>query len=370
MVGFLAGRRRVLAGVVGVVAGGGLVLGGCTPAKTDAKATAPVVAPVVPMVISAEEAEAVFNRYEYGRRSALDRRNTAGLAALQTGELLKESLARIEVAKLRGTNMPEFPFGRPEFFVPAERDQPGYPRSFVVLTREPSNNVNETRNAAVHYFVQDAPGGEWKAAATSWVNDKPVTPGKNDAKMYHTFDFAARSQEIAAVSRDAAGAVVLSPTAAADRGVCGRYAQYMSFTAPDGEPESGHFVPGELTSEVVKAYNTAHEDLELVKKRYSFEVAGMELPVVRLADGKALVTCPFLRTDYWSGKMKTATFRYGTRDLGDVGALVGGGAKWWRDTTVRRSATVTFEVPPTGPADVVGSNALKAWALSAEGTPK
>lgn len=193
-------------------------------------------------------------------------------------------------------------------------------------------------------------------------------PGKNDAMMHRIFDFAARSKEIAAVGRDAAGAVVLSPTAAADREVCGRYARYMTFTAPDGKPESDHFVPGELTSEVVKAFNVLKGDLTDVTKGYAFEVAGGELPVMRLADGKSLVTCSFVRTDLWRGE--GATFQYGNGALGDADTLLGGGHKWWRKTAVRRSVTVTFELPAQGPADVAGSNALEARALSAEGTPK
>ncbi|MCY0955251.1 hypothetical protein [Streptomyces sp. H27-S2] len=369
MMGFSAGRRRLRVGFAAVAVGFAVGLSGCTSAKTDAKAApAGSSAAPVPMVIGHEQAEAVFNRYLSERTASLDRRDVAGLAVLETGELLKESLALIQVAKLRGVDVPEFSFGRPEFFVPAERDQQGYPRSFVVLTREPSDHVNATRDAAVHYFVQEAAGGEWKAAARSWVNDKPVTPGKNDARMYKIFGFTARSKEIAAVGRDASGAVVLSPAAAADREVCGRYAEYMSFTAPDGEPESQHFLPGELTGDVVKAFNVLKEDLALVRKRYAFEKAGPELPVVRLADGKSLVTCTFLRTDYWTGK--NATFRYGNGELGGVDALLGGEYGWWRDTTARRSATVTFEVAPAVPADVVGSNALQAPLLSAEGTPK
>ncbi|MFG2879312.1 hypothetical protein ACGFYU_30640 [Streptomyces sp. NPDC048337] len=362
----MAGRWRVRVDVAAVAVGCVVGLVGCSPEKGEAEAASASAAPVVPMVIGTEEAENVFNRYLSERMASLDRRDGAGLAAVETGELLKESLARIEVAKLRGVDAPEFSFGRPEFFVPAERDQQGYPRSFVVLSRERSDETNAVRDAAVHYFLQEAPGGSWKAAARSWVNDKPVVGGKNESNMYHIFDYEVRDQEIAAIGRDTAGAVTLSPTA--DREVCGRYAEYMSFTAPNGEPESGYFVPGELTSEVVKAYNVMKEDLELVRKQYAFEVVGAHLPVLRLADGKSLVTCSFVRTDNWAGK--SATFKYGNGDYGGVDALLGGGYKWWRDTTVRRGVTVSFEVPPTGPADVVGSNALEATPLSAEGTPK
>uniref|UniRef100_A0AAU2JNU4 DUF8094 domain-containing protein n=1 Tax=Streptomyces sp. NBC_00049 TaxID=2903617 RepID=A0AAU2JNU4_9ACTN len=337
--------------------------------ETDAKgATGGASAvPAVPLVIGKEQAEKVFGQYVWERRSAVDRREATGLDTVETGPLLAESLAWIEVLRTRSSDEGwSASFGKPEFLIPAEKDQPGYPRSFVTVSRNFAG-TDQQRAGAVHYFVQEAPGAEWKATALSWVNERPAVAGKavvsNEVNR-----FVLRDKEIAAVGRDAAGAVTLSSTAGEDRKVCGRYAQYMSFTAPDGEPESEHFVPGALTTEVVKAYNVAFDHLELVRKRYAFEVTGTELPVMRLADGKSLVTCSFVRTDHWKGK--NATFTYGTRNLGDVAALIGGGDKWWRDTVVRRSVTVTFEVAPQGPADVVGSNALVAPPLSAEGTPK
>ncbi|OKK11353.1 hypothetical protein AMK16_32845 [Streptomyces sp. CB00455] len=95
----------------------------------------------------------------------------------------------------------------------------------------------------------------------------------------------------------------------------------MTFSAPGGVPESEHFFPGELTSEMVKAYNADHENVDLVRMRYAFEIEGGELPVLRLADGKTLVTCSFVRTDQWAGM--NAKFRYGTKGHGDVRARLG-----------------------------------------------
>ncbi|MFI8503887.1 hypothetical protein ACIGFK_36095 [Streptomyces sp. NPDC085524] len=321
----------------------------------------------MPMVIGKEQAETVFNRYAWERRDAVARRDREALAAVETGPLLAENQAWVDLLKARaGWAGWVDSFGRPEFLIPAEKDQQGHPRSFAVLSREFAGS-GKSRASAVHYFVQEAPGGEWKAAAMSWVNDRAAAP--DPARTNEVGGFRLRDKEIAAPVRDAAGVVTLSPTAAADREVCGKYAKYMSFSLPDGEPVSEHFVPGVLTGGVVGDYNRLGEGLELVDKRVSFEAAGGELPVVRLADGKSLVTCTFVRTDFWEGRK--ATFKYGSTDLGDVGAVIGGMDKWWRDSTVRRSVTVSFEVPAGGgPADVVGSNAHVARVLSAEGTPK
>ncbi|MFD9356932.1 hypothetical protein [Streptomyces sp. NPDC060031] len=328
-------------------------------------AAPPSPAPTAAMVIGKEQAEQVFNRYAEESFDAEVRRDEEAAAKLQTGPLLEASRARYAQLKQAFPVAAESRYTQPSFLIPAERDQPGYPRSFVVLSKSSWNPAG--RETAVHYFVQEAPGGEWKAAAGSWVNDGPMKTQNEDTPSRHA-GFGTRDKEIAPVGRDAAGAVTLSPTAGADREVCERYAEYMTFTAPDGEPQSEHFVPGDLTTGIVKAYNEANENLDFTRRRYHFEVVGQELPVVRLVDGKSLVTCSYRRTDHWSGK--DAAFRYGTGRFKDVDALLGGGNKWWRDTTVRRSVTVTFEVPQAGPADVVGSNSLKAPLLSAEGTPR
>ncbi|MFC9296475.1 hypothetical protein ACFTWH_12540 [Streptomyces sp. NPDC057011] len=361
---------RVRVGVVGAVVGcfvGGLA--GCAPGTSVAKA-APASASAVPAPtgIGKEGAEKVFNQWTFERRNALEVRDSEAIAKVEAGALLEEDLAWMKVLReQRNDKGWPYVYRQPEAFIPA--DQQGYPRWFVVVSRGTSKPGDE-RAGALHYFVQEGPGAGWKAAAISWVYDKPVRPGKPEDRSYEATGFEVRHKEIAAFGTDAAGALALSPTAGEDREVCGRYAEYMSFTAPNGEPESEEFVPGELTSEAVKAYNVAYEeDLDVVTKKYGFEVAGAELPVVRLADGKSLVTCSFVRTDTWTGR--EASFQYTSRAYEGVDVLLGGGHRWWLSTTVRRSVTVTFEVPAQGPADVVGSgNALSARPLSAEGTPK
>ncbi|MER7468579.1 hypothetical protein [Streptomyces sp. NPDC097981] len=106
-----------------------------------------------------------------------------------------------------------------------------------------------------------------------------------------------------------------------------------------------------------------------MRRTFDLKVTGPEMPVLRLADGRSLVTCSFIRTDRWQGKSGASsyyTFWYGKDSPQD--ALLGGGNKHWLNTEVRLSMTVTFEVAPQGRAEVVGCNCLQPALLSAEGT--
>ncbi|MFJ9646315.1 hypothetical protein [Streptomyces sp. NPDC101206] len=292
-----------------------------------------------------------------------------GIASVATDPLLSEYRARFGVPDHPGVApMPRY---RPEYLIPAERDQPGYPRWFVVISRDPYEQKAE-RAAGMTYFAQGEPGGPWKAAVMTWADDRPgeqLAAGEFEDRAYARFGFEVRDEEVAAASRDAAGAAVLAPTAGEDRQVCGHYADYLSFTAPSGEPQSEYFAPGELTSDVVRAYNHPDNEPAGVRRTFDLAVTGPEMPVLRLADGKSLVTCSFVRTDLWQGRTGAATsytFWYGKNDPRD--ALLGGGRKHWRSTKVRLSMTVTFEVTPGGKAEVVGCDCLKPALLSAEGT--
>ncbi|MFD4246017.1 hypothetical protein ACFWP3_31150 [Streptomyces sp. NPDC058525] len=380
MIGSLSDRWRVRTAVVAAVAGC-VVLAACSPAKVERKgeekAGAASLAPPVPTVIGWDQAEEVVTR---GFRQAASARNENALSAVLTGALLQESVAQVKLKRWPDTlvRTAETAMYRREYLIPAERDQPGYPRSFAVLFRM-TDKAEKDRAAGMYYFVQAEPGAAWKAAARTWATDRPapqLPPEQFEDRGYGTYGFEVRDRPIAAPAREPAGAATLSPTAASDRRVCGQYAEYLSFTAPYGEPESEAFVPGELTSEVVDSYNA--EDGKKVwkgdlRQRYAFEVTGPELPVLRLSDGKALVTCSFVRTDHREGKSgPTTSFKYGSEDAAsrDTDQLLGGGRKWWLSTDVRRIVTATFEVPEQGPADVVGCNCLNPPVLSAEGTPK
>ncbi|MGR4880334.1 hypothetical protein ACIPUC_12965 [Streptomyces sp. LARHCF249] len=364
-----------MAGVAAIA--GCVVLAACSPAKVEGRAEPAPLAPPVPTVISWDEADEVRKQ---GFRQSASARDENALASVQTGSLLQESLAQLKLGRWPDDLVRNAERGmyRLEYLIPTERDQPGYPRSFAVLFRM-TDKAEKDRAAGLYYFVQAEPGAPWKAAARTWATDRPapqLPPEEFEDRGYGTYGFDVRDEPIAAPAREPAGAVTLSPTAAADRRACGRYAEYLTFTAPNGEPESEHFVPGKLTDEVVDSYNDEDGRKEWkgdLRQRYAFEVTGPELPVLRLADGKALVTCSFVRTDHREGKSGPGTsFKYGSEDAASrqTDRLLGGGHKWWRSTTVRRSVTATFEVPVQGPADVVGCNCVNPPVLSAEGTPK
>ncbi|MGP3690227.1 hypothetical protein ACTVZO_36960 [Streptomyces sp. IBSNAI002] len=369
-------RPAVLAAIAGCVA-----LAACSPAKGEGKAGEKAgtssLAPPVPTVIGWDQAEEVVTR---GFRQAASARDETTLATLLTGALLQESVAQVRLKRWPDNlvRKAETDMYRREYLIPTERDQPGYPRSFAVLFRM-TDTAEKDRAAGMYYFVQAEPGAAWKAAARTWATDRPapqLPPEQFEDRGYGTYGFEVRDRPIAAPAREPAGAAALSPTAASDRRVCGQYAEYLGFTAPHGEPESENFVPGKLTGEVVDSYNAEDGKKEWkgdLRHRYAFEVTGPELPVLRLADGKALVTCSYVRTDHREGKSgPTTSFKYGGENAAsrDTDQLLGGGHKWWRNTDVRRVMTATFEVPEQGPADVVGCNCLNPPVLSAEGTPK
>ncbi|OEJ30082.1 hypothetical protein [Streptomyces subrutilus] len=375
MAGLVAGERQLRVGVVGVVAACALalVMTGCTPSETDPKAHGAMppapAAPTAPLVIDREQAEKVFNTYTWEQSQFRKPGGQDGIASVATDPLLSEYRARFGIPDYPG--MGPVPRYRPEYLIPAERDQPGYPRWFVVISRDTYGQKAE-RAAGMTYFAQAEPGGQWKAAVMTWADDKParqLQTGEFEDRAYEKFGFEVRDKEISAVTRDAAGAPVLSPTAGEDRQACRRYADYLSFTAPNGEPESDYFAPGELTSDVVEAYNHPENELGGVRRTFDLEVTGLEMPVLRLTDGKSLVTCSFIRTDRWQGKSGVSsyyTFWYGKDNPRD--ALLGGGNKRWLNTKVRLSMTVTFEVAPPGKTEVVGCNCLEPALLSAEGT--
>ncbi|GGT09187.1 hypothetical protein GCM10010286_38220 [Streptomyces toxytricini] len=367
------GAGRVRVGLVGGVAAGAALLSGCVPSGTDGKAggpaSSPSAAPPAPaLVIGKEQAEKVFNTFAWEQSQFVKPGGQQGIASVATDPLLAEYRARAGVPSDRGTA--PTPQTGPQYLIPAERDWPSHPRWFAVVSRNHSQRVE--RAAMTTYFTQAEPGGQWKAAAMTWMHDKPAPQlgeGEFEDRGYERFGFAVRDEEVAEVTRDAAGAAAAVPGAEEDRRVCGRYADHLSFTAPNGDPDSEHFAPGKLTSDVVRDYNHPEDELGGVRRSYGLEVTGPALPVLRLANGKSLVTCSFVRTDHWQGKSGGGTswrFKFGKDDPRN--ALLGGGSAYWRKATVRHSMTVTFEVPPQGKADVVGCNCLKPALLSAEGT--
>ncbi|MCY0929219.1 hypothetical protein OTB20_24070 [Streptomyces sp. H27-H1] len=316
------------------------------------------------------DAEKVFNTYGWANSIAEGRADFAAISKLQTGALLEQSRARHERKNAHAiVRDGDIDFTRSVFVIPTVREQPGYPRSFVVFSKD--DGQVEDRATAVHYFVQAAAGGPWKAAATSWVNGDPVVQGAVTPREhpYEQHNVEVREKEIAAPVTGVAGAGVLSARAGTDRKACGRYADYMSFTAPQGEPKSEHFVPGGLTSGVVDRYNERDKQVEgKVRHEFGYKAAGGELPVVRLASGASLVTCTYVVTERLAAKQGTAWFFF-TSDT-DSDRLLGGGSKHWRAVERRWAVTAVIEVPEQGPADVVAVNSRGAELLSARRIPE
>lgn len=355
------------AGVAAVVA---VAVAGCSAGKAgaDAKADAKAGAVVAPegRVISVADAEKVFNNFGWANSVAEGKADFAAISKIQTGALLEESKARHARKNLHSiVRDGDTDFARPVFVIPTESEQPGYPRSFVVFSK--ADGHVEDRATAVHHFVQAEAGGEWKAAATSWVYGAPVKAGAPPARFLEGENLQMRVKEIAAPGTDSVAGAVFSPRADEDRKACGRYGEYLSFTAPEGKRESEYFVSGDLTSGAVDRYNEKDNLVDgMVRNSFAYAPTGGDLPVVRLVDGASLVTCTYVMSEHLEGKPGTKWFAF--KEGGDTERMMGG-SRHWTVVDRRWAVTAVIEVPERGPADVVTVNSRGAELLSAEGTP-
>ncbi|WP_328787051.1 hypothetical protein [Streptomyces sp. NBC_00273] len=357
----------VAAGAAGCTGTSAGKTAGTTPA---AEATRPSAPPAPPLVIAQAEAEKVFSRFEWERRTPAGWKPADGMANVATGPLLAEWKANAAIRALRnwpGTSTTSLV--KPSFVIPAERDQPSHPRFFVALSK--ANGWEDGPATAVHYFVQEAPGGEWKAAVETWMaTAAPASPESESVARFAATTVQLRKTPVAAAGRDAAGAAVLSPTADADRTVCGRFADYTSFTTPD-KPENEHFAPGPLTDEMIGKLAEMPKAPELNGlARYSFEheVTGPRLPVLKLDNGASLVACPLLRTEEVRGKSATVSFTFD--EDSERGALLNTKGKKWRSSDAKLSLTALIEVPPagdSGPAQMAACNCLEPQLLEISG---
>ncbi|MFJ3927752.1 hypothetical protein [Streptomyces sp. NPDC090022] len=315
------------------------------------------------------EAEKVFDRFERESLASTDWRDKEGIAKVATGPLLAEQQAGYDRRRVSDKRVNAARFTRLVFMIPAERDQPGYPRSFAVFGK-PDGRDNDPQSG-VHYFVQEGPGGEWKAALASWVAAGPGfdPSGFPNASPYQPVEVKVRPTPLSAVRRDLSGAVVLSPTATADRQVCERYAEYLGTAPADGGPKGDWFAPGELTSGTVEHFKPRKSEEGTVASGYDYATSGPELPVLRLENGKALVACSLVQNERTVAAKASAYIRLGKGDPVDV--LLGGKQAKWSRVDVKRSMTVLIEVPGGGggAAEVVGCNCRDPQLLSAEGDP-
>ncbi|MFF3212556.1 hypothetical protein ACFYYB_18035 [Streptomyces sp. NPDC002886] len=317
-------------------------------------------------MISVADAEKVFNNYGWANSVAEGKADFAAISRIQTGALLQETKARHERKNLHAiVTGGDTDFARPVFVIPTEREQPRYPRSFVVFSK--AHYFEEDRATAVHHFVQDGPGGAWKAAAASWVFGAPVKADAPPARFLERKELLMREKEIAAPSTEVVAGAVLSSRADEARKACGRYGDYLSFTAPHGERESEYFMPGSRTGGVVDAYNAKDALVDgLVRDTFAYAPTGGDLPVVRLAGGASLVTCTYVMSEHSENKPGTRWFAF--KKGSDVERMLGGSRHW---TVADRNWAVTavIEVPARGAADVVTVNSRGAELLSAQGTP-
>ncbi|MET9689618.1 hypothetical protein ABZY81_14230 [Streptomyces sp. NPDC006514] len=360
-----AGVVLVAAGAAGCAGGSGSG-GSGGPSATATAAAKPSVAPPPPLVITQAEAEKVFNQFEWERRTPAQWKSADGLAKVATGPLLTgwRATAALTAAQ-KDTVGSVSALTEPTFAIPAERDQPSYPRSFVVFSKASGRESGQA--TAVDYFVQEAPGGEWKAAVETWVaTAAPVPLDTENVVKFTGLSVQLRKTAVGAVGRDAAGAAALSATADADRAVCDRFADYMSFTTPD-EPEDDRFAPGPMTDGAVKELGEKAKGPKLkglLTYAFEHEVTGPQLPVLKLDNGTSLVACPLLRTEKVRGTDSTVTFSMS--DGSDYSALLDAKDKRWRSSDAQLSLTALIELPPAGtpgPAQVASCNCVKPQLL-------
>ncbi|WP_327739184.1 hypothetical protein OG749_40725 [Streptomyces nojiriensis] len=370
--GAAAGAAVVLvaAGAAGCTGGNGSGGSGPSAAADAAEAKPPVAAPPA-LVITQAEAEKVFNQFEWERRTPVQWKSADGLAKVATDPLLTGWRAATALAAAQKDTISSVSaLTQPTFAIPAERDQPSHPRSFVVFSK--ASGRESGQDTAVHYFVQEAPGGEWKAAVETWVATAATGPldTENVAK-FTGLSVQLRKTALGSVGRDAAGAATLSATADADRTVCGRFADYMSFTTPDEPEEDDRFAPGPLTDGMVRELGDKAKKPKLkglITYAFEHEETGPRLPVLKLDNGTSLVACPLRRTEKMRGTDSTVTFSFA--DGSDYGALLDAKGKKWRSWDAQLSLTALIELPPAGtpgPAQVASCNCVKPLVLEVTG---
>ncbi|MFJ3927756.1 hypothetical protein [Streptomyces sp. NPDC090022] len=167
-----------MAGVAGCRGGSG---GGGGAAK-------PSVAAAPALVITQAEAEKVFSAYEWERRTAADWKDAESVVRVTTGALWAERKADAALRRATGDH--------------SRRVAGLVAPSFAVFSKP-----------------------EWRddgqaTAVESWLPmAEPVLLDSGDVWPFAGVKVQVRAAPVAAVRRDAAGAAVLSPTAAADGGV-------------------------------------------------------------------------------------------------------------------------------------------------------
>ncbi|MFF3210832.1 hypothetical protein ACFYYB_09210 [Streptomyces sp. NPDC002886] len=364
---------------MGAVVLAGTVMAGCTggggaggAVGSPGPSSAGTAAGAAPLLTEARAKE-VFDRYVLENAAADAKGDTEALARVEGGRLLEESRAVARLDRAKGTKATPVRYVRPVFLIPAVAEGAPAPRGFAVLSKR--EGAEKDRSSVLHYFTRGGGGGDgdgaggagdWKAVVATWVVTvpPPATPSASPTASPKEGVIRVRPKVLPEPARGAAGNAELSPTATADTAVCGRYADYLSFIAPAGKPDSPYFEPGDFTGTMVDHFNGwAAEKLQ---RSFSYRPVGEELPVFRLKDGGSLVTCT-LEGTYRNRGVTSANWALLDADS-DSEALLGGGRRKWAGIEEVWSATAVVEVPQGGgPATVLSTDAYDATKLSVKG---
>ncbi|MFD3585763.1 hypothetical protein [Streptomyces sp. NPDC058683] len=315
------------------------------------------------------EAERVFEQYDRTNAAADAALDSSAIRGVQTGVLLKESLATYDIHRRAKTTDTASRLTQPRFLIPAADASHAYPRSFAVLSKRKGNE--DDRSSSLFYFTQTEAKGPWKATAATWAVTEPFTspsPSAATPTPSPTQDgktVTVKPKQLPEVSQVASGTARLSTTAAADRAVCNSFADYLSFSPPHGQPTDDRFTQGGFTSQLVRYFNGwANEALE---RTINYTTTGADLPVFRLSTGSSLVACTYVREHRVSGVGASGTVRF---DKGtDTDALLGGGSRQWHGVREVSSMTALIEVPArkAAPATVLACDCYDPQLLSATG---
>jgi hypothetical protein len=109
------------------------------------------------MVITAAEAQRVFDRYDEVNAAADAALDATAIREAQTGVLLAESLAAYGIHRKAGTQDTVARYVRPTFLIPTVADAPAFPRYFAVLSERKGDETD--RSSTILYFTQTRTGG-------------------------------------------------------------------------------------------------------------------------------------------------------------------------------------------------------------------
>ncbi len=344
----------------------GAIMAGCAPSGGAQQAldrpASTTGAPPAALALTESQARDIFERFARESASAQERDDLAALAAVEGGQLLKESQAEERLRKARGSSEAPRRYTRPTYLIPQAVQGQAVPQAFAVLSKIEGQETD--RGSYLIHFARSADDGAWKAVASAWVVTEVPSGAASAAPSSSPKPgvITVQPQVMPPLAREASGAVELAPAVAGS--VCGRYAQYLSFTVPDGKPDSPDFERGDFSSKLVDYFNGWYDNR--LQRSFSYRTVGDNLPAFRLGNGHSLVSCTLEGTHQVRGATPANWINLGTGN--DSEALLGGGARKWASLDEVWAVTAVIEVPQAGrPATVLATNAYGATRLSVNG---